>query len=148
MELMKRVRITNNIHGVSLIEAMIALFLISFGLLALATTLVPPMRLNEKSENMTQALTLANSTLEMTTKDRGLAELGTDIAQINSPTINANISEAEPTAYQATTAGIFTRTITHAAVGAATYPRRITVVISWPGADGTQRRISVASIVR
>lgn len=146
MELMKRVRIPNNIHGISLIEAMIALFLISFGLLALATTLVPPMRLNEKSENMTQALFLANSTLEMIMKDRGL---GTDIATlIANPTVNANISEAEPTAYQATTAGIFTRTITQAAVGAATYPRRITVVISWPGADGTQRQISVASIVR
>lgn len=146
MELMKRVRITNNIHGISLIEAMIALFLITFGLLALATTLVPPMRLNEKSENMTQSLFLANSTLEMIMKDRGL---GTDIAtQIANPTINANISEAEPTAYQATTPGIFTRTITQAAVGAATYPRRITVVISWPGANGTQRQISVASIIR
>jgi len=142
MELMKRVRITNNIHGISLIEAMIALFLISFGLLALATTLVPPMRLNEKSENMTQALFLANSTLEMIMKDRGL---GTDIAtQIANPTINANISEAESTAYQATTAGIFTRTITH--TGA--YPLQVTVQISWPGADGTQRQVSVASIVR
>jgi Tfp pilus assembly protein PilV len=134
MELMKRVRITNNIHGVSLIEAMIALFLITFGLLALATTLVPPMRLNEKSKNMTQALFLADATLEMITKDRGVVELGTDIAQINSPTINAS--------------DIFTRTITHAAVGAAIYPRQVTVQISWPGADGTQRRISVASIVR
>lgn len=142
----KKSRLLKSISGLSLVEVMISLFLTTFGLLALATTQIPPMQLNEKSENMTKALFLASATLERISKDRGL---GANIAaQIASPTINVDISESEPTAYGATTSGIFTRTISHAAVGATTYPRRATVVVNWSGANGNQRQISVASIVR
>lgn len=145
MELTKRTEARNGAAGFSLVEAMIALFLLTFGLLALASTQVPPVRLNTRSESITQAIPLAYGTLERITKDRTLgADLVTLLA---SPTVNANISAAEATAYQATTAGSFTRTITHAAVGATTYPRRVTVAITWME-SGVQRRIAVASIVR
>lgn len=142
----RKSRSLKSISGLSLVEVMISLFLSTFGLLALATTQIPPMQLNEKSENMTKALFLASATLERISKDRGV---GANIAaQIASPTINGDISESEPTAYGATTSGIFTRTISHSPVGATTYPRRATVVVNWSGISGSQRQISVSSIVR
>ncbi len=152
MELTKRTEERNGAAGFSLVEAMIALFLLTFGLLALASTQVPPVRLNTRSQSITQAIPLAYGTLERITKDRTLgADLVTLLA---SPTVNADISAAEPTAYQVTPTPPlpplprpFTRTITHSAVGATTYPRLVTVAITWME-SGVQRRIAVASIVR
>ena len=121
--------------GFTLIEMLIALSILSIGLLSLAELQIIAIKSNKHSKELTSAVILAETTLEGLKKSR-ITKLSNGIFQDTNNPVNETGG----------TGGIFTRSWTIADYKGSTNMKKITATIEWPGPKGI-RSISLDTVL-
>lgn len=126
---------TSDEEGLTLLELMIGMAILSIGLLAIASLQISTVISNKNGNLRTQALKLAQDRIE------ALATVNAATLDVSTPVTETGID------VHGSAGGVFTRTTVYAELASGSNARIATVTVSWQDM-GRNRTVSMTSYVR